>query len=408
MHKDPGMERPTLRNALIRILVLSACLCGGAQALLVDQTISAYRIPDNRIKVDGRPDTIWKALSAAPGGAAVISLKDYRKIVLLQPDSVRNDDPSKYYPNPSGDSVTMLAAYDNAALYFFFVVKTRSVVNTARQCLDSASRWKADAPEVFVDPSPWSPDPTVYTSYFSTDFSGLVFGTSPKTVQLAKPIYDKDAKFYFRNRTAANSDRFQFPRTLPTGVSAVSKARTAADTATVGVEMRIPFWGGNTAAFAPGKSMFISWGFNRFPSDSLGASGCVGNPIAYRWAKHYLNYDNAEVKPPGWRKSDSTHYDPTRSWDGWGRLSLVDQTIDPTWCRSITDTANWSLGYWQEGCNRTTTHNAKSAEIAGRSPLAPLPQMHLDRMGRERDLRGRVRIRAGSKAAPAPRAALPD
>src|SRR5690606_5258459 len=159
--------------ALIRFLRLAGIAFSlsatAAHALYQSEPVTAYRVEDNAIRVDGRPDSLWKAISAQPGGASVISMKDYRKIVLLQPESVRNDDPAKYYPNPVGESIVMLSAYDNTALYFFFLVNTGSVVKSSDNCAATADLWKADAPVVFVDPSPWSVDPSMYTSYFSTD-----------------------------------------------------------------------------------------------------------------------------------------------------------------------------------------------------------------------------------------------
>jgi hypothetical protein len=323
------------------VLVLSV-ISGTAHALYPGQGVNAYRIADDKIKVDGTPDSLWKAISSIEGAVSSIAFNDYGKMVILQPDSVRNADPSKYVtPAPTG-SIFMLAAFDTKSLYFYFQVKTKTIANAKTLCTDPANIWKADAAEVFVDPASWSADPDVYRTYFSADAGGLIYGTSSKTVQMDRPL--NDTRTFFRNR--ASADKFQ-TATLPAGAS-TAVARYSRDTTTVSVEMKIPFWGGSAAAFAPGKSMFISWGFNMYPAN---LSNCNGDPIAYRWAKHYLSYDAAPIKPPGWRAKDSTHYDPLRSWDGWGRFNLSSgEVVDSKRC-IFQDPASWNLSEWKaSGC----------------------------------------------------------
>lgn len=332
----------------IRFFALLACLIGVSNALFAGKPISAFQVPDDRIKVDGSPDTLWKAIYAW-GDRSVIDFQDYKKIVVL---GNPNSDPSQLIPPPAGDSIFMLAAYDSKALYFYFQAKVATVAKVNEVCSKAESRWKADAAEVFVDPSPWSQDTAVYRSYFSADAGGLTYGTSPKTIQLDKPLNDKNAlPLYYRSRVTG--DRFQIPATLPTGVQAASMIY-AKDSTRVSVEMRIPFWGGSAAAFAPGKSMFISWGFNMYP-DSLWKSDCAtANPIAFRWAKNFLNYNDASTKPPGWRKDDSTHYDPLRSWDGWGQLSLSTMLVDTRTCQ-FSDTSSWLPTDWDKSNCRPAT-----------------------------------------------------
>ncbi len=334
-------------------------LAGFSHALSTESPIWAVRVPDDRIKVDGTPDTVWKAI-AAGRQYSTIMFTDYGKIVILQPDAVRNDAPGKYIKPPATSYVTLMAAFDSKALYFYFQVKTATIANSKTLCADTAI-WKADAAEVFIDPSPWNPDTAVYPSYFSADATNLIYGTSPKTVQLDKPLNDKDTRLYFRNR--ANADKFQIPGAIPTGVLAAS-LRNSKDTTLVSVEMKIPFWGGSTAAFAPGKSMFISWGFNMYP-DSLWKN-CTANPIAFRWAKNYLNYDNAAIKPPGWRAMDSTHYDPLRSWDGWGQFNLgVGAPLDPKDCH-FNDLTDWKIEDWvASNCGHAATTFAKEYPRGG-------------------------------------------
>ncbi|MDB5048917.1 MAG: hypothetical protein JWO30_1988 [Fibrobacteres bacterium] len=351
--------RASLSGPVARMCLLMACLCGGAHALYTQETITAYRVPDGKINVDGTPELLWRSISAQPSAVSTITFQDYRRMVLLQPEQVRNADPSLYVKNPVNGYISMLAAYDNTALYFLFLVKTKTVANSGSLCTTTDNLWKADAPEVYLDPTVWKDDTTSYRSFFTADAGGLIFGTSPKTIQLDKPINDKDTRLYFRNRVSA--DRFQVVTSagadIPAGTKAVSRRHSATDTATVVVEMKIPYWGGLSASYAPTKSMFISWGFNMYP-DSLW-SNCDGNPIAYRWAKHYLNYDNAPDKPPGWRAKDSTHYDPSRSWDGWGRMTLsASGNVDTLNCRYETPVV-WDMQTWKSACTAATATAGK-------------------------------------------------
>lgn len=323
----------------VRFFALLACLTGVSNALSAGKPITAYQVPDDRIKVDGSPDSLWKSIYDRDD-RSVIDFQDYNRIVVL---SDPNRDPSQLIPPPPGDSIFMLAAYDTKALYFYFQAKVATVANSNSLCATAETQWKADAAEIFIDPSPWSQDTAVYRSYFSADAGGLTYGTSPKSIQIAKPLYDKETRpAYFRSRV--NGDKFQIPATLPTGVQAAS-LRYRKDSTRVSVEMRIPYWGGSAAAFAPGKSMFISWGFNMYP-DSLWKQSCAtADPIAFRWAKNFLNYNDASTKPPGWRMDDSTHYDPQRSWDGWGRLNFGFGQVDTRSCQ-FSDTSSWLPADW--------------------------------------------------------------
>jgi hypothetical protein len=343
----------------IRFFALLACLTGISNALFTGNPIMAFQVPDDRIKVDGSPDTLWKAIYDLEGGS-VIDFQDYNKIVVLNDP---NRDPSQLIPPPAGDSIFMLAAYDSKALYFYFQAKVATVAKSNTLCASAETQWKADAAEVFVDPSPWSQDTAVYRSYFSADAGGLAYGTSPKTIQFDKPLYDKETRSpYFRSRV--NGDKFQIPATLPTGVQAAS-LRYRKDSTRVSVEMRIPFWGGSAAAFAPGKSMFISWGFNMYPDSLWNRSCATADPIAFRWAKNTLNYDDASTKPPGWRMNDSTHYDPLRSWDGWGRLTLSNEFVDTRTCQ-FSDTSSWLPADWDNSkCRQQTTELGDRARASG-------------------------------------------
>jgi hypothetical protein len=382
-------RKSRLQPPWIRFFALLACVVGVSNALFTGKPITAFQVPDDHIKVDGSPDSLWKAIYDWED-RSVIDFQDYGKIVVL---GNPNGDPSQLLPPPPGDSIFMLAAYDSKALYFYFQAKVAAVANSNTLC-PADTLWKADAAEVFVDPSPWSQDTAVYRSYFSADAGGLTYGTSPKTIQLDKPLYDKETRTpYFRSRVTG--DKFQIPATLPTGVQAASK-RYKKDSTRVSVEMRIPFWGGSASAFAPGKSMFISWGFNMYPDSLWNKSCATANPIAFRWAKNFLNYNDASTKPPGWRKDDSTHYDPLRSWDGWGRLNLTHSLVETGTCR-FSDTSSWVPSDWDmSNCHYATTELGDRAggpaqragrifnpgsvhgrDLKGRSTVNPSPKYRL-------------------------------
>ena len=374
----------------IRALLPLALCAGPIHALQLNGKVTAYRVSDGAFTLDGKPDSLWRSLLAL-GGAPVISFQDYSKMVILQPETARNDNPAKYRPNPPAGSATLIAAYDSQALYFYFLIKTGRIANPAALGCQAADLWKIDAAEVYVDPSPWSADPLDYHTYFTADAAGLVFGTSPRTIQVDKPIASAETRVFYRDRKT--SDRFQAPASAPGGIE-VKTARSPNDTALAGVEMRIPFWS-SPSDFSQGNSVFISWGFNLY-GDSARAN-CSANPLAYRWAKNFLDYDNQQEKPPGWRENDSTHYDPSRSWDGWGQFSL-DPYKPANACRSADSKAvfeaNWNAEYWISNCRSmpTTGHGKIRLDAAG----MPVPSRL-----RDRDARGR-RSNAAS-----PRFALP-
>ncbi len=371
--------KPQSRIHLLWAALLSSA-AGSAHALYTREAVNAYLVPDNAFVIDGKPDSLWRSIFARPDGNRAISFADYSKLVLLQPDAVRHGDPALYVPDPPAGSATLMAAYDSKALYFFMLVKTPSLARPAALNCAAPDLWKLDAAEIFVDPSQWSADPLVYRSYFTTDAGGIVYGTSPRTIHIDKPVSTREPGVYFRNR--AVSDRFQ-QASLPSQATVAAAPRTASDSTWVGVEMRIPFW--TTAAdFEKGRSIFLSWGFN-FLGDSARAD-CSGDPLAYRWAKHHFDYSGLDDKPPGWRSGDSTHYDPTRSWDGWGQLALRNENArnacSSTDSKSVFE-ANWDAEYWRTRCSSVSTGNRRlplRLDAAGR----PLPMR-----APGRDARGR-------------------
>jgi hypothetical protein len=361
-----------------------------SHALYTADAITAYQVADNAFTIDGKPDSLWRTIFALPNGNLSLSFQDYSKLVILQPDSIRNRDPSLYVKNPSAGSATLMAAYDSKALYFFFLIKTGAYANPQALGCGSTDLWKADAAEIYVDPSVWSAGSSDYRSYFYTDASGLIYGTSPRTIQVDRPISRRDSRVFYRNRNIG--DRFQVRDTLPSGLTVAVSPRTTSDTGWVGVEMRIPFW---TAAsdFGSGRSMFAAWGFNRY-GDSARAN-CDENPVAYRWAKNILSYDFSSEKPPGWKLGDSTHYDPSHSWDGWGRLYLFNQRASNL-CRGADSKAKfdstWSADYWRNDCYQAATENHRGLRPSD-SPSLPGSSHRLPR-----DARGRAGTAPASPA----------
>lgn len=389
------MRLPNLFSRIGIRLALPAWLCFlPAHALYTREPIRAYRVADNAFTIDGRPDSLWRSVFVMQSGNQSLSFQDYSKMIILQPEQATNDDPSKYVPNPSPGSATLMAAYDSKALYFFFLVKTGANANPAALGCGPTDLWKADAAEIYLDPSAWTASAEENRTYFYPDASGLIFGTSPRTIQLDRPISGRDTRNFYRNRSVG--ERFQVRDNLPAGMTVAVSPRTSADTTWVGVEMRIPFW---TAAsdFAPGASMFVSWGFNRY-GDSV-RTGCGDSPVAYRWAKNIVSYETAVETPPGWQPGDSTHYDPSHSWDGWGQLSLLDRNVfnqcgGPD-SKAAFDTT-WDAAYWGSKCSPPPTKAARPNPIIRSGPVG-------SSKARPRDARGRVGQRKPSPSYTLPR-----
>jgi len=373
--------RPFAIHSAARVLpAILAVLCAlPARAIYKGSPISAYQVADNAFTIDGKPDSLWRTLYAKSAYAS-IDFRDFSKMVILQPKEARNDDPAKYVKNPRADSISIMAAYDSKALYFFFLVQARAFADPDAFGCAPSDLWKTDAAEVYVDPSPWSNDAPTYQSYFTADASGLIYGTSPRTIQVSRPISYHQTHAFYRDRKTG--DRFQGPLSLPSNMLVAVSPHTSSDTTLVGVEMKIPFW--TTASdFSPGRSMFISWGYNLY-ADSAKA-GCAGNPLAYRWAKNVLNYNGAGEKPPGWLQDDSTHYDPLRSWDGWGELMLQPGLMinkctssDP---KSKFD-STWNTGYWRDHCRDAVTGNRGSLRMDAAGMPMPFQAPARDALGR--------------------------
>ncbi len=348
---------PSLGMKIMHLVSLAVFLVFGfmqsAQALFLNQKINAYSIPHNGIKIDGRPDAIWKSMASSSSSYSTISFSDYSKIVLFQADPIRNVNPELYFIAPSKGFIHLFAAYDDSAFYFFFLVKENSRISSANLC-SSANLWRANAAEVFLDPGLWNTDSL--STKFSLDGSGLFYGTSPNTIQVDKSIDSKFPGQFFRSRVPPQ-DRFQTQAILPTGMVMAASVHTPTDSLLVGIEMKIPFWTGSRDNFKPYKSMFISWGYNHYPDGVKNT--CDSTPIAYRWAKHYKTYMPGDPnKPIGWRLGDSTHFDPTRSWDGWGELYLNPQFASSGGCNfNGPDSASWDITIWQRQCQSTTANS---------------------------------------------------
>lgn len=367
-------------EGLGRILWVGWLLAGAAHALYLDQAVTAFPVAEGAITVDGKPENIWREISTRPGAISHIAFNDYRKIVLLEPVEVRNAPPEQHFQAPPTGSVTLLAAYDRTALYFFFLVRENNTFDPRTLCT-AADLWKAHAVDVYVDPNVWSE--TLYTAYFSADADEASYGTSPKTLQVAKPTWPGETRRYYRDRKVGN--RFEL-RTAPAQLVTTSSTRTPTDLATYGVEIKVPM--ATAGDIEAGKSMFISWGYNHYPVGQ--GAGCGSLPIAYRFAKHYKTYD-ADPKPPGWIAGDNTHFDPLRSYDGWGRFELNStQNVTGGNCRLPMADTTWDLNSWYASCGTTATSlrplravRSPGEAVATWEPLS-------------RDLRGRLTPQAGS------------
>lgn len=378
-------------QSLGRILMVGWLLAGAAHALYHGQGVTAFPIADGAIKVDGKPESIWREISANSGGKSQIQFNDYGKVVLLDPVAVRNAPPAQHFLAPSTGSVTLLAAYDRTFLYFFFLVRENNTFNPST--CSTADLWKAHAVDVYVDPNAW--DTTQYRAYFSTDADEASYGTSPKTLQVSKPAWPGDTRKYFRDRTVGN--RFEL-RAASSQLQAICSTRTLSDGNTLGVEIKVPM--PTPGDFAAGKSMFISWGYNHYPVES--GLPCDSLPIAYRFAKHYKTYADFP-KPPGWLEGDSTHYDPLRSYDGWGRFELANTSaVTGSRCiGSVADTT-WDLDLWYSACrSQTTTLRPERSVLHSAGAAAE------SRAAFGRDLRGRLRPRGSDALFIFPEAASP-
>lgn len=365
----------------VPICAFALLLAGAAHALFTTESVTAYRVPNGKIQVNGLPDTVWREISAQPNGFSRLSFNDSGKIVLLR-DSLRNKPPLNHFTPPSTGSVAFLAAYDDSFLYFLFLVQENNAFNPVTAC-SAQELWRAHAVTVFVDPAAW--DPEKYPAYFSADAGAVSYGTSTKTFQVAKATWKDDTRKYYRDRTVAN--RFDL-RTPAATLQAVSRFRTNSDSTYYAVEIRVPI---AAADYPAGKSMFISWGYNHYPEG--GAGTCDSIPIAYRWAKNIKSYESAATKPPGWKTGDIVHFDPLRSYDGWGRLDLSTRSpVTGAGCRSYVET-DWNLAQWYSNCNTIPT----SVPIA--DPADRNRQPSLDYPGREktRDIRGRFAPQAGTR-----------
>jgi hypothetical protein len=163
------------------------------------------------------------------------------------------------------------------------------------------------------------------------------------------------------------------------------------DVNTLGVELRVPM--PTPGDFTAGKRMFISWGYNHYPVEF--GSACDSLPIAYRLAKHYKTYSDSP-KPPGWLTGDSTHFDPLRSYDGWGRFDLSSGApVTGSKCRMPLADTTWDLDVWFNSCMSLPT---------GLQPMRPFrtmgPPAGTDAAPQEasgRDLRGRLAPRGSSR-----------
>ncbi len=373
---------------ILQTLILVFLFASKGWSLYLNAEISALKLPANTsIKIDGKPDSIWWAIAAKSGKNSIIDFQDYSKIVLLTNDSVRNLDPAKVYASQDTGNIGLLAAYDNNALYLLFIVHTKSTFNGSNVCTDSnTTAWKGDMVQVFLDPNSW--DTSLYKNYFSADEAYAVFGTSLSSIEIDRPLYGLNNLLIYKDRIATN--RFVARNAKPSGLS-LTRLRNSSqvDSNAYAIEMKIPFWGNNPSAFKRGGSMYISWGYNNY-LDSM-KNDCSDQPIAYRWAKHYKNYDTYPLadRPAGFILHDSTHFDPTRSGDGWGRLVFDSTSLDPKICRNIS-IGKWDISTWAINCSSNTTE-------LNQMVMPPLMFENKAFLRQENDALGRKLILQGNK-----------
>lgn len=362
-------------KAVFHSVLVTWLLVGWTHGLYLDSTITAFRVANGLIAVDGKMEMVWKEIGGAyPQSTSQIRFNDYDKIVLLS-DSLRNRHAEGLYAAPAAGSATMLAAYDQSNLYFFFIVRENSLFNPSAGGCGSQDLWKANAVEVFVDPSEWSE--TLYTAYFSADAGQASYGTSAKSFEAAMPAWPGGTSRFYRDRTDSNTFKLRTPP--PTQMRTASAVRLSSDSLTLGVEIRIPM--PSAADYTPGKSLFVSWGYNHYP----GSVGCDELPIAYRWARHVKSYEFANSKPPGWKSGDSVHFDPLASYDGWGRMHLSNNpALQGTGCRQTLPDSAWEIADWKANCGGTPTSIGAPA-----GPTRLLSPAFGSAMPFLRDIRGR-------------------
>lgn len=319
-----------------------------AQALFTQKFISAYRVGPGQIQVDGKPEAIWGGVARAQDGSSSMDFTSHANIILVgKGDSLRNVDPAPLYPNPKPGAVRLLAAYDSLYLYFLFTVEGDAYFGKTENCVD-AELWRADALELFLDTSPWSE--AHYPYFFSAQDGGGAFGTSERTIQVSKPLNPEEKRVFFKNREA--DQKFIQREMLQKLPGFAAKQQVDPSGKKVILEMRIPYWAkpsqSQPARFQPGNSHFISWAYNNY-LDSF-PDNCSEYPVKYSWSKHHKLYPSMPIsaRPPGFIPNDSTHYDPTRSYDGWGRLYLHPSTFEGSSCSG--EIANpWDFQNWN-GC----------------------------------------------------------
>lgn len=358
-------------KVLFHTVLVTWFLAGWVHALFLDSAIVAYRVANGLIVVDGKPDLVWKELGAKPQSTSRIRLDDRRNVVLL---ADRNRLPDAQYAVPDSGSVTMLAAYDQEFLYFLFIVRESRTYNPVGAGCSLPNLWKANAVQVFVDPSAWSE--TLYSAYFSADAGQASYGTSIKTFEAAMPAWPGEARRYYRDRTDSNT--FKLRSQPPARMQMASASRLASDTLTLGVEIRIPI---AAAEYQDGKSLFVSWGYNHYPGPG---NSCDALPIAYRWARHVKSYAGVDPKPPGWNPGDSVHFDPLASYDGWGRMQLAgNPPLNGSGCRQPPADADWDLAVWWAHCANVPV------SIGWPSGPGPSPASGSGVASQFRDIRGR-------------------
>ncbi len=307
-----------------RLALLFTVVANFCWPLYTKSHISAFRVLDNAIVIDGQMDPVWKKIANTQSGLEKMDLKDCSKLVNIKASSdykLQNQDPCLDSLSGSEGLITLLSAYDSQFVYLYFLVREVEVFDGSQTC-GAPSVWKADAVEIFMDPNPWNEQS--YHSIFSKDGSGRWFGTSPLTVQINKPIAPLDWRLFLKDRTVNDQFDLRSQEDFIAGNQfEVKSAVNPIDKRIISLEFKIPHWG-DSLFWQAGDSLYFTFGYNNYTSELF--ADCSELPRAYRWAKNYKRY--GMVQYPGWRASeDSVHYDPSRSADGWGKMVLQPHVI---------------------------------------------------------------------------------
>lgn len=322
-------------NPLIKSMALAGCLSLPSFAIYTGPRIVAYQLSgSDGIAIDGKRDATWDAIANKASGKTTVNFQDMDRLLYLGPDSIKNKDISSQTP-PSKGEISLTMAYDSKFVYAFFEAKDDYVFDGSNQC-GPEQIWRADAIELFIDPSPWTTTVGTLAALFRADADSRAFGTSANTIQFAKPIHGNDSRLFYADRFE-NNQFVSRPGALTSGQRFPGfQVASGADTKTgiTTLELKIPHtnrggdrpWG----TFTAGRSMYITFAYNNYLNTHK--SDCTDSPVKHAWSKNIKEYTQQEWvsltgSTKGWAPGDKVQYDPTDSFDGWGELYLSTETV---------------------------------------------------------------------------------